>query len=522
MKKNILPLPGNVAFQKKIFIIVAVALLFFCGQNASAQENNFELTSAAISSNPGGNFKLLSSLDGTVFACGGGTDTKRKDTYARNMIEKLSHDSTSTQSQYISLTLPGEDAPVPAFAFAMLNDKLYAFAETSDLKERILYGNEIDQKTLRLTGSLVKIFTFRVSAVKHYYSPDDFPVIKSSLNEEKLLFSVFEKTGDDNTGYMYVKVFENDLQPAWEKKLGGPSHEGTFYIKESKIYDNGNLQVMGCDIIKGGNGKDLSLKYHVMLYSDNGETILDRKIYIDRTSICSVFAEIIGNGKMVVTGSYQHFENKQFISGIFYMLFAPGEVQPSFSITNQINSDLIPDNMLQSVYNGSGIEEWSIGTFMRSMFVQNDGSAILIAEHKKIDQLKELLVFSLDPDGKLIWTKQIFKSQTFSGTGSYLTNSFKAFAHGDDIIIFFNDNTANALTKNDEKVENYYAFSDQGMLVSCTINSRGEISKQKVCQYEGKQKVPGMATMIQTGPDEFSTIAYNWKLKSGIIFAQLK
>jgi hypothetical protein len=506
-------------------------LLLFCTPGLLAQKNNLTVVGSEI--NSGNGFyhvlKTFADLDGNVFICGGGTDTKRTDQFAKNMVEKTSRKSVAAQSQYISFTLPGEELPVPAYTFAMLNDKLYAFTETLGLKERTLYGCEIDKTTLQLTGNPVKIFTFSVSAIKKQYLQNEFPEVRSSLGEEKLLFSFFEKKNEDDPGTMHVKVYEHDLQLAWAKELSGPTTTGTFFITEFKIYDNGDLQITGRNkqlVESRNNKKEYNMKSHIMLYSDHGESIVDREISLPKAFICSMFSEMLDNGKMIVSGSYISWDGeKKGPPGIYYMAFQPGETKPLFSETNNIDPALIPDDMYQTVFNGTGFEEFPSGTFMRSIFVKQDGSLVLIGEHTSIkindDGIKELIVFGLNSEGKLIWTKQIFKSQEIKGLSDYWINSFKAFAYGDDIIIFFNDNLDNSLTKNDPKAEDFKGLSSPGMLVVCTITPKGEMVKQKAYQFEA-QKAASVRTMIQTGPDEFAFLNYYEKLKPNINYTQMK
>ncbi len=517
---------------KKKFINLAFIFIvsIFCVQGLQAQGNNRTTVGNEINSSVTDFLKTFADLEGTIFICGGGTDTKRKDLFARNMIEKTSRGSATSQSAYISFALPGEELPVPAYTFAMLNDKLYAFASTLGLKERTLYGCEIDKATLKLTGNPVKLFTFSVSAIKKQYFQSDFPEVRSSPGEEKLVFSIFEKNNTDNFGALHVKVFEHDLQPTWEKHLSGPTREGTFYIRELKIYDNGNVQVIGINkqSTESGKPREFSLINHIILYSDNGESILDREISVSQSSVCSVLAEILDNGRLIVSGSYMMNQNGEVkrTFGVYYMVFEPTETLPLFSVKNDISSDLVPDFMFQSIFINNGFQEWAAGTFMRSMFVKKDGSLILIGEHKSAkmgdDGLKELIVFGLNSLGKLLWTTQIFKSHAVTGFTADLVNSFKAFAYGENIIIFFNDNVANSLAKNDPQVEDFKGLGSQGMLVACTINPQGEITKQKVFQFEENNRVPCVKSMIQTGPDEFTSMGYHRKMKSNFNYTQMK
>jgi hypothetical protein len=318
-----------------------------------------------------------------------------------------------------------------------------------------------------------------------------------------LFYNEITEKDQDDIGYDLV-VFDEKFEKKFEKKLVLPYRSETIEINDWKIDSEGTLWFLtGVLPTKKAGAHDSgfqNLKRHILFSYDAGANKLKEfdVSLKDRWVVALTFEEL-PNHQIGIGGFYSN-DPTFSIAGTFFIRI-DGESKSVVSTgLMAFDKDFIRDFNLNGTFSKE-LNDYYFDYFIPS----NDGGAWFLAEQFYLTEqfmmdgstgrqsisytyyYNDILVVKVSPEGEILFTKRIPKSQySINDGGPFL--SYSLAVQNDELNMVFYDHEDN--TSLDSRFDpRSMSNVRKARLNVITVNSTGELSREQLPAFENKRLV---------------------------------
>jgi hypothetical protein len=344
--------------------------------------------------------------------------------------------------------------------------KLYAFYSTNKGGvSYMVYAEEIDQATLKLSGTPIAIGDFEKKGQIEYGEKMHF--IKS-MDEQRLLIYLKEiKVKNESNGrneYLQMMVLDEALDMQWQKGLLVSGSEGKNVYLDVVVNNAGEVFVLGQEVIGNiannatGRYPDYD-NYTLYKFDRRGTQRLSKKLKLGERKSRRLNLSMGPKEDLLVSGA---FFTEQGENGILYIRFDSLGLRIQRTAFNLIDPEFIVQGysisevqyVLKENSNGN---PYNLPISVREVVHRPDGGVIILGERFREVRagsssgfiFGEIFILHLDEEGDLDWKRKIMKKQDVANgfhspeRGLYTCGSFTYAIQGDYIILLFNDHEQN-------------------------------------------------------------------------------
>ncbi len=280
-----------------------------------------------------------------------------------------------------------------------------------------------------------------------------------------------------------VRVFEGNMQTAWESDYELPYRNESFYLYGCRVRNDGKVYLMG-ENYEGGFGGRTNLKKLerlVFFFEEGaGSAPVIRLPETDYT-IANLAFTLDDAGRLIGGGFYQKGKSGSY-EGIYYTeVDGPGrKARPAF-----ISVD---DDRYERAYTFGDKEPfanpYSIGDmddyYVDEIHIQDDGGLLLVAEHLSENSngvlvYGDILAVRIDAAQRLSWLRRISKRQE----SFYRDDAYQSYAFiriGDYSLFLYNDHPENHGEERSGRLKVYRAEATAAILAR--IDAEGNLGLQ--------------------------------------------
>ena len=345
----------------------------------------------------------------------------------------------------LNVQLPDPSADIQDIQF--LSDSLFLFYTSINKvnSSSDLYAIKLDIKKGELNAAptkLVSIAFDRKSNRGVYY-------IQQSKNGK--LFSTMYKqpAGENDKMAIDVHVFQSDLNLVWHQNYPTEFFDGVLLLNDFKLGNDSALYFLtSLDLAK----KTLrNRNFNLSIASPQSATLLNIPINQDKLFLNDLHMEIDElNGKLVFAGFYSEM-NSTSSAGIFTATFLV-DSQKFSKNTESFKAKFLNEFVAERTVN-RGTE--LINYFIDRLVLRSDGGVILVAESNYVTEstnynsyyqmyttsytyhYDNVLLFSIQPNGKIDWEQIIRKNQVSDDDAAFYS-SYTMAVDADRIYFVYN------------------------------------------------------------------------------------
>ncbi|MEO6228619.1 MAG: hypothetical protein ABJB11_09930 [Ferruginibacter sp.] len=372
--------------------------------------------------------------------------------------------------------------------FVKIDNKYFIVLEDYVKKEKtkVIYFQELDVKTLALTGDAKKVATFDVT------EDADAPIrFDYSIDTTKLLVYYEPELNRKANKFMQLVTLNMNLEKIVESgyDFGKPFKQ--VLVSNISIDDDGSIYIttntyekdFDKNFIKTDGDKIPSYVTELVIVDNKNKTtykINNQGKFIHQLTLANNF-----NEAPVFTGLYKETHNGR-ITGAFKATLdkSKKEVAVNFSPFDESLLSLVEqDGWGKAKGSKSGIDN---EFFVRHVVSVSNGYIYMISEYHDYIFWGDLIVSTFSPNGKVTQTR-IPKNQRLDGTPygafswekwKYYGYSFSTTYRDDKLLIFYNDKPSN-LEKDSEKKSDVMSNLDKSSYVTAIISQNGQLEKRE-------------------------------------------
>jgi hypothetical protein len=372
-----------------------------------------------------------------------------------------------------------------------VDDKVYAFGsfENKKMKRTYLFAQEVNTKTLKLTGTLIKVSEGR-SRNREYVGINTEFFNKVHPRNKKRMVIVSEDVAKGEKEAYTISVLDKEMKLQWQKKIVIPYPRYNFDIQEWILGNDGGVYLLGRlykDKRKGRTSKS-DYQYLIIAYTDKGKSVRHHKISKAGHFITDLSFNISDSGKLLCAGFYAA-PNRLSIAGTFFKVIDPKTQKVVRQGEKEFSEDFINPHLTgrerkMDEKEKLDYEERDLPKFnMEKVALREDGGATLIAEQfysregrgedritYTMDFEADIIVINIDSDSTIAWNAKVQRKPSLEGRYS---------SHA-------------SLTTNENKtyiIYNVDTYSSAISLTHATINSGGDVKKKELVRKSDKKGV---------------------------------
>jgi hypothetical protein len=415
---------------------------------------------------------------------------------------------------------------------------IYSISSTYDSKQKIksFFVESIDKNSLKPNPSLTKIVdmtdqkeTNSLSGfLLHKLNNEYFDLFHRSPDSSKYATIILNMSETIKKEKFYIKVFDDNMKTLWDKMVTLPFDDELYQIVEAKVSNDGDLYIIGKiydnKAVDEKKGKS-NYKFQILRFEKAKENPDIIELGTDGKFISSLTLSFTPNKDLDIHGFYSTKEQKD-IQGTFYT----NVDLKTNKLKNQNYQKLIfQGNNINDIKKESNKEENEghgdlnlIRTLKR-----DNGNTILIGEirgiftdiHTKIgnnnasypvyqlDYL-EIYVICLEPNGNIVWIKQIRKHQ--KGKSELMSIGVLG---NDKIHILFNDDIDNTFINrySDKAKIRTYNGEKNTALVMVSIDDKGNYSETEIFNNKNEKFNAWPLFLFKANPQKFIMLCNSMK-----------
>lgn len=377
---------------------------------------------------------------------------------------------------------------------------LYFLSSARDKSEKrkILYVQELDPRTLDGKESPRPIMEMDISNEgSRNYGRFDFALSPDS--SKLVLFAMPAEDKKSDVDIIDIRVFDSDLDLMWERQIRLPYRDELLSLWRYEVDNDGNVFVLGRlitkqrKIIKKGDPPNYEFRIFG-LYPDT-EEILDYAVDSQGKFLLHPKLRTNANGEVLCAWLYSSVGSRSS-EGTFLLKMngRTGEVEIKdfrkydIDLLTQNNTEKRAKKIRKDAEKGKDVElfEYELDHF----HLKENGEMILVGEQYYttttasssdrsststtiVYNYNDILVLSLDAEGKPKWAQRIPKNQR--GYGAYYYSYIFAPV-GDDLYFIYNDNPGNFNYPGHGKIETFVGGDRMAVLVK--MNAEGNMYKE--------------------------------------------
>ena len=383
------------------------------------------------------------------------------------------------------------------------NDKLFILKSFTDRGDKLreLYFQELNKNTLKETGKPKKIcsLTYQSSRDKGSF---DVSTTKNDITnpaDAKLLITIATPTDKDENEKFTLIMCDNSLKSIWKKDIQIP-YINNLFIREHFICDDkGNAYVLGRlykDKVREQKRGKQNYSYHLLSYTNKGETSVDYEIKLDDKFITDISFSIADNGD-ILAGGYFSKKGTYSVDGAFYLALNAETKAIKTTSFKEFDIDFITQGMTEKEEKKArkkdekGKDQELFEYELHNIIKRSDGGVILIGEQYYVKvfttfngkstttsydyHYHNIIIVNIDGAGKIEWAQTIPKRQISTNDGGFYS-SFALAVTDDKLRFIYNDNRENLKPKKQGYIKNYTFRDKDGIVTLATIDKEGKVT----------------------------------------------
>lgn len=373
-----------------------------------------------------------------------------------------------------ALVFPDNNAEIQDIL--LLEDSLYVFYSianrSTNKNELFVHRLNTDNGTFIGSPKLINEIEFDKRRNKGMF------YIKKSKNS-KLIASMYKQTSsDDEKLNIHVKVMDSSFKTVWQKQYKTDSYDGVMLLNDFKLSNDSVVYFLTSLDLEKRLLRDR--KHTLNIASTSNEKIQMIPLTLDKYFINEIKMEIDYMNKNLVFAGFYSEMNSFSSAGVFYARMPFGESKIKIFSESFKAKFLNEFNTERTVNRGTEL----INYFVDRIILRTDGGIILISESNYITEstnynsyyqlyttsytyhYDNILLFSINPDGKIHWESIVRKNQVSEDDAAFYS-SYIYTLDVDRIHIIYNK----FIRKSTD-------------IICATINNKGE-STEKVIVKEG-------------------------------------
>lgn len=429
-------------------------------------------------------------------------DSKKKPYY---FIEQ--YDQQMIRKRAVGVDLKLDKKELDLEFFFQLKGKLYVFTSLHDRKQKTkqLYVQQIDKSSLLLVDKprLLQHIDYSVDksskGVKFYwwYSAD--------YSKFLIFYDVPDK--EKTVAHFKMMVLDQELKPIWEKPLKLRHQDEDFSLKSWSIDNYGNVYLLGNLFHDETSLKKLDKQRYrnqLLRISNRGDIVDEHAVELPDHFLSNIKLGISPNQDVICAGFYSPSGTSTIKGSFFFSMDAKsgllknkGAQEFDKSFLTEGLKERKAEKTIEKIESGENIE---LNNFtVNNLSFREDGGVVLIGEYydrysykiKSSPQMTEyhtnyyfynIMVVSLNDEGKLEWAHQIAKKQSTEDDNG-MFSSYRYVKVGDKLYFFFNDHPDN-LHAEQGKVHTMKTFlSAPPLLVAVEMDSKGNQRRIPIESY---------------------------------------
>ncbi len=377
-------------------------------------------------------------------------------------------------------------------------DRLYFLKTNLDKKTKTttLYAEEINTKTMSVKGKKKKLsdITYEKRRDKGGWSTVTSP------SENYLMVIEGIPTEKEENEQFNVVMLDSSLNQVWRKNLELPYLNTLFYRQEFMVDDDGNFYVLGKlyrDKVKNRVRGEANFMYHLISYSDNGNSRIDYEIKLAENFITDITIDKNDNEDIVCAGFYSK-KGMTSIDGSFFLTLDPISKSIKASNLKEFDIEFMTEYMTEGQEKRAkkreekGKENELYEYDLRALVKRSDGGVILVGEQFLIRietyrcgnstctrtryYYNDIIVVNIDPTGKIDWAKKIPKRQMSVNDGGFYSSYALAVTES-KIAFIYNDHRDNLESEKSKRIKNFNLGDRNGVVTIATVDDNGVVTR---------------------------------------------
>ena len=292
--------------------------------------------------------------------------------------------------------------------------------------------------------------------------------------------------------YTTIFVFNNQGEIIWSEKISPGFKNDTFVFYDMTVSNDGSVYVLANSYVVGVKNCDV----HLFKVND-GEGISEKTtIPFGFNTIGAMKIIELPNGNLFAGGYYTHSGIYSYSNSVKDL----GTFSYVFDSQNLEKLNFQSKTLEQTVPKGVSVKDaYSDGKAknLKGIYLTSDGKITMLAEEHVVMSGRDIpttyiynnvLIHSFSLDGNYENSSVLFKKQTTHTVDAMA--SFEVLVNGDELILLYNDNAKNDITKNLPKPKGYIAFFyKKGQTVACTVKNGLVGKKQSLVNAKAENRI---------------------------------
>ena len=392
-----------------------------------------------------------------------------------------------------------------------VNNKMYIFSSflNQKKKKKYLFVQTVNKKTLVPNNDMKKVAEIDFSENSKFNS--GYFNFQLSNDSTKLLVYNDLPYNPKEREKFGLTVLNKHMDLLWEKNVTLPYNDDLFDITSFKVDNNGNSYILGKkyeDTKKEKKDNNPNYNFLVLSYTNNGTTFNEYPVNLGDKYITDMEISVNDNKDIICGGFYTTvdrgqnniFTNPQRnIEGSFFFK-VDGE---SKTIKNQsfqkfdisFITEYMKENKKEKLEEKAEENETiELPHYeLKDIIMKDDGGAVLIAEQNYfrsytvsnlgvsqtnyIYDYNDIIVVNIAPNGEILWSKKIPKSQHSVNDEGYWS-SFALSVVGDNLHFIYNDNPENLTYDGTSRLKPVRFNNSSTVVVLLTLDKDGNQTKE--------------------------------------------
>jgi len=299
-------------------------------------------------------------------------------------LEKYDYKLNQVKSELIEMGR-GSDRKYLEFT-EQLNGDIYLFTSTydNDQKQKLLFAEKIDRKTLKPTGDPIQVasYTYRSRSNDGFY---DYNVSRDS---SKVLIYYDTPFQGNNTGETFgLTVLDHNLRPMWSKELLLPFKDRLYEVERYKVDNQGNAYLLGVVYrgqVRAKRQGRPNYEYHLLAYNKEDE-YTEYLLNLKDKFITDMQFEVTSKGEIICAGFYSDFGTSS-VKGTFYLIIDSKTKEVKKEYYEQFDPMFLANFMSESRANkGRELSRYNLN----QLEIRRDGGVVLIAEQFFVKEMRD-------------------------------------------------------------------------------------------------------------------------------------
>ncbi|MEM8523319.1 MAG: hypothetical protein AAGG68_01690 [Bacteroidota bacterium] len=274
-----------------------------------------------------------------------------------------------------------------------------------------------------------------------------------SPDSSKLLVTIWSFFASDSLAQMELKIFDQDWQELETRQAKLPYRNEKISIYGCRIDDDANCYIIG-DVYTGNNlsyANPKQITEFVIASFQNSKSLKSYQIKDEKINIQSWCFDLDHQQNLVLFALYSEGMKVVLEGSTFYKIDKSTKTIRQF--TQTVDKESFIAAFEKSNLGFKTPRNRFVSYTLKEVVLKKD-AYYLIAENLNLttDEMRDILVMSIDLDGQLQWMRRLPKAQQFD----FGANTFASFAiveQEENLLFFYNGNAKNFEADHDDRVK---------------------------------------------------------------------